>query len=917
MSRAVRNVVKVVAFVAAVYTGNWQIALTIANSEYGKHSQRKANRRARDAYNASLEDNSILAQGTDIERSRVYGRKRNTDALLFQGTHGADSRYLTWVVALAGHECDSVEGLFLDETFLSVANGGLLSDGAGGYWVTQAPWASTTRHTANAAFTTSGGAGSVALASTPVSGSVVVTRSFVVGDQPTEASQDFTLVGSTVSVSGVPTDDGEIRVTYQWDEVSYKARVWMHTGAPGQNLSSFLAGRFPSLIGPGDRFEGMAIAICEWEYSQDAFPSGPPNVSGLLRGAKVLDIRTAVTAWTQNPALIARDWAIDANGGAALASEIDDDMVIAAANACDVSTDFETASGTVTLPLYQCGISCKLSAPPDETMGEIVESMAGKWGWSGGTLALVAGVYRAPVATITQSWDSGQGDIETVAQTADADLINSCRATIADAAQGYKVVPLPAVTVEAYVEADGQELPREISMSGVNHAVHAQHISGVLMRDQRAGETLRIPCNMRAWGLKLFDTVAVDLPYFGISGQAYEVQGWEHGLGGPVTLTLKRTSADIFDPDELFALVLASVNDSLPLPWSVTSMSGLVAESGTEHLYRQADGSILTRVWVTWDAISDISVTQSGRIEVRYGSPGEAVDDWQTIEVMGDATGAYLTGVQDGAVLVISARAVNTLRVRGQWATQIEHTVVGKTERPADVSTMTVVEQPSLGRSYFWDYPSPPVDLQGFEVRYSAGLTEYAWDAMVPLFEASKLERSRSASVPGDGEWTFAIRAVDTTGNMSLTPSYVSALFDQGSFGFPITSISAEALGWPGDKVNAAVSGYVLGDIGELTWDTIPDTWDAWLTWDGPSTGEIVYTHPEVDLGASIDVRIRASHVAAGSTVTEYQSSDDDVTYTTWDSIPADPITARYVRVRWTVTGSSPALYRAGFTLYA
>ena len=54
-------------------------------------------------------------------------------------------------------------------------------------------------------------------------------------------------------------------------------------------------------------------------------------------------------------------------------------------------------------PLYQCGIVCPLDADPSLTLGEIVESMGGQWGWAGGKLTLRAGVYRAPVAAIDKA----------------------------------------------------------------------------------------------------------------------------------------------------------------------------------------------------------------------------------------------------------------------------------------------------------------------------------------------------------------------------------------------------------------------------------------------------------------------------------------------------------------------------------
>ena len=242
------------------------------------------------------------------------------------------------------------------------------------------------------------------------------------------------------------------------------------------------------------------------------------------------------------------------------------------------------------------------------------------------------------------------------------------------------------------------------------------------------------------------------------------------------------------------------------------------------------------------------------------------------------------------------------------------HEVVGKTEPPPAVSRFTVVEQPNGGRAFFWDMVAP-LDLSGFLLRYSEGTTVRPWDSMVPLLEAGKEERSRVISSPGDGEFWLAIKAVDTSGNVSSSATYLQAIFDAAGFGAFLT-VDPAALGWPGTKSSAAIDGYVLVDIGVSSWDTLPLTWDAWTAWTTGSSGSISYEHPVIDATTSASTRIRVSEVAGGTAVSEYQSSVDGVTYTAWAAVPAGPVTARYFKVRWTVSGAAPILYRASVTLY-
>lgn len=236
---------------------------------------------------------------------------------------------------------------------------------------------------------------------------------------------------------------------------------------------------------------------------------------------------------------------------------------------------------------------------------------------------------------------------------------------------------------------------------------------------------------------------------------------------------------------------------------------------------------------------------------------------------------------------------------------------------PADVAAFTVLEREGFGRVFFWDYTEFTPDLAGFEARYiAAGSPSAAWTDMAPLFEAGRAERSASVSMPGDGDWIIAIRAVDLAGNTSATERRLTASFDQGQFGAPVYAAEFGPEGWPGTLTNCGIRDYYLIDSGSLTWDTIPTSWDDWLDWDGPSLGSISYQHSTVDLGSVAARRVRAGHVASGAVAVEYQSSTDGTTFTSWAALPSTAITLRYLRVRWTVTGSLPVLYRAQIRVY-
>jgi hypothetical protein len=915
-------------------------ASIVTSIAVGAYEAKRARQRARDAYNASLKDRLVAVPTTDAARSRAYGRVRNADGIIFKGSWGPKKEHYVIVMAVAGHEIDGIESIYFADDHIADAD--LAAPDANGWQVVlKPPYLKNSVNTSVAVCNVSGGSGSVALPSPPVGpvyAAISINQGSELGYQDYQVTPSVS--GNVITISGAPID-GAWTISYQAQSDAAKARVRKFLGGPGQDLSQYLAAKFPDQIKAGvHRGEGIAGVIVEFDFDQDIYPSGVPGVSCVFRGAKVYDPRTGLTRWTENPALIARDWALYAYGGRAQSSELDDPSFIAAANYCDIMHAFAVDNGiggtiVVNDPLYRCGIVCKTDADPWQNFGAIVDSMAGRYGWAGGKLRVRAGGYTTPVMTITESFlrgaeltvtgdslvqaSGGGASISVVPAPPRTELVNVMRPTISDAGANYAPNTIKEVRATTYIALDGEEYAREVEYPGIAYPFHAQHVAGVRMREARNGLTAILPCNMQAYPLELFDTVYVDLPRFGWEGKTFEVVGWRWSLTGGITLTLKETAASIYDPDALFSSTDLTPNTSLPDPFDVPTPTGITLASGDDQLLRQADGTVLTRVLVTWLPTTSESVRDGGAILIKYGRATAPESEWTTVEVPGDATRAYVTGVQDGAFYLFKLQARSARQIRGRPSAPILHRVIGKTTPPKDVSLFTVVEMPGMGRSYYWDYPQPPADLDGFLLRYVAGSSPVPWEEMIPLFEATRLQRTVSAAVPLDGEWTFAIKAFDTSGNQSVNAKYITAVFDQSTFGFPVLTQDCGALIWPGTRSGCMISEYFLSDMGSLTWDSLPATWDEWeaLGWNGPSSSPIQYQHTTSDLGSIQTVRLRAGSVAAGTTTIEYQSSTDGSTYTSWDVIPNSSFSARYIRVRWSVAGTAPVLYRATYTVYA
>lgn len=898
-SRDFGNILAVAAAVAAfIGSGGNPVAAKVAFAlAIGSAVQQSAyqKQKMRALYNASLTDRTVMTATYAGVRSRVYGRARNVDGIVLKGTRGSKSEIYTLVIAVAGHEVADIETVYFNDQAVTI-------DGAG--QVSSAPYGYTRRESKTASVP---GVLSYDVGPFADLSSVRVWHTYANNSRGSRVSVDYTISGTVIS--WVDTEASQI--DWQQHTPYSKATVKKYTGAPGQDLSGELMSRFPGLVNASHKFAGIACLLVDLEYDENAFTGGIPQITALIKGAKdIYDPRSGLTGWTDNPALCARDWAGYEYGGGCDADEIDDASFIAAANACDVShTYVDSNSVSTTRPMFRCGYVCKLDISPEAHFGELIESMGGRWAWSGGRLRVRAGVYTTPVATIDESWLSETtGSRQIIPEVGVHELVNSYRITISDSQQSYNSTQLAPLAPSAYLAEDGYELPAEIEMGAVQFGPQALHIGGILLRDQRDGLTITWPCNMKAWALEVFDVVYLNSSRYGWANKAFEVITWAHSPMSGIRLTLKETGPSIFTPDAVFAAGDQIPNTALPKPWDLPVIAGLSASSGTDQLVVGNDGSILSRVKLTFDPINNQSVLVGGTIEVAWNNGSE----WVSRQYPGDSSAIYLTDVQDDNLYLIKARCRNKL-ASGDWCSHITHTVIGKTEKPPTVDAFTIATQPDGTRILSGGYTAAnkPIDLAGYRIRYRQGSGPFTWDAMTPFqndtgfFTALPIETNQILA----GTYTLAIVGVDTTGNESATPLMISSTLPNPRLGSALQYYAYEALGWPGSlsqgviDVDAGVS--VVRASDQATWATLPSTWAAWTRWVWTPYTSWSYTPPAADFGALVSVLPVVNVECVGSYVVEEQHSADNVTWTSWAAI-ASPFNARYARVRVTVTATGP-----------
>lgn len=889
-----------VAFEAFVTAAIYAPYVAVAASVY---TMREQQRRAKNAYNNGLSDRYVMQRTATGQRSLVMGRVRVSGPITFLHSYGDNNTTLAMCLVLAGHECDAIEEIYFNDTPVILDGSGNVVGtkniehfSISGTTATFHLGAVGVNGTASAVATydtgdvslgvsmsgdgltlsvtggTSGKVGSVVVTYQPYevvytptriqdshqqqtagssSGTFTVpsnciTASAVVVDIDSRGFQtviSFTRSGNVITYTGA-TAGHTVHLMYQAGTTYSRARITKHLGQPGQAADSSLLYSLPALWTSAHRGDGLCYLKIELDYDPSTFPSGIPNISAVVRGAKFYDPRTATTAWTDNPAIMMRGYYLHPLGAGRDSSEVNDASIIAAANVCDGSVTYTVGSHKQTRARYKASTVAAKDRRPQDVLTDIAHAMGGRWVVAGNQLTVKAGAFSSPVASINETWLHGGSGVSVQPRPNRADLTNSITGSFADEEQNWQSVAFPTVKADAYITADGAELQARVDYPAVTYSGQAQYLSACAIRYNRAGLTLRMSCNLRAFPLDVFDVVNVSLARFGWTNKTFEVIATSFTVEGLVELTLKEIDSSIWALDAAYLATDYATKTFLPSPWSLPVPVLGTPLSGTDYLLRQADGSVVSRIYVPITAITDQAVVQGGSIEVAYSRVSDPDQAWYSVTVPGDATGAFLSGVNDGAVYLIKARARNRL-AEGAWCQQQAHKVVGKTALPADVVGLTLTALPDAIRGT--RTPSTEADYDHTIYRYG---TTFAAGTDVPCTSDASGFTWQS---PSNGSYTIWAADVDTSGNIG-DPVSASITFASSVPQGPTLAASSLIFSVPTSgsatpsSITLTVSAYQV--LGSVSWSVVSGT--ATLTGSG-ATRSLAYSDMATD---SVTIRV-------------------------------------------------------------
>lgn len=598
-------------------------------------------------------------------------------------------------------------------------------------------------------------------------------------------------------------------------------------------------------------------------------------------------------------------------------------------------------------PRYTCNGIIDTGIAPQDILNTLLSTMAGYAVFSGGLWSLYAGVWRSGTVTLDES--DLRGPIEVQSLISGQQAFNQVKGTFPDPWALWQPTDLPPVVNSTYVTADNGEIDwNDVQLPFTTSAVMGQRLLKIMLERMRQELTVTLQLKLTAFPVRVPDVFMLDNTLWGWSGKNFEAQAWqlkqEDNNGVPmlgVDIVGRETDSSVFDWNSNEEThVDHAPNTNLPNPFNVAAPANLTLDSGTDVLAIRLDGTIFSRIEVSWDAITDVFITAGGSVEVQFKL--SSVSTWsKAAPVPGDQTFTFILDVTDGALYDVRARSINNLGVASDttdpWQSTIKnYAVIGKTQPPSDAPSLIVKQN---GVSVILSAgPITDLDTAAAEFRYGSGGVNWA---SATFIEAPAAQRTltgaysasfTTAAIP-TGTWTFLVKYRDTTGNYSANAA--TATLQVTAAGAATVASSPQAPDWPGLHPNVSPpssSGFLLHYLGYLVPEstkaasahTDQELFEKFVPF---PVAQCTYEATELDFGSDTTARFSASPlvVANGRGVVGTVVYEMDVDY--WLSAGSDTgvfalwvngqLSARYVRSRVAMTpGSVPGIV-TDFTPFA
>ena len=715
-------------------------------------------------------------------------------------------------------------------------------------------------------------------------------------------------------------------------------RIQAFMGTDDQVASSVLTPL--SSWGSNHRLRGVCYLAMRFKWNQDVF-GGIPIVQAKVRGKKVVTLASNLSeqtaSFSTNPAFCLLDYLRNERYGKGIAtSNLDLQSFYDASQVC--VTQVTPYSGGSDINIFDCNSVVDTSKKVLDNVRDIVKGMRGYLPYVQGKYKLV--IETTGSASVSLTEDDIIGGYALASPTKNSKF-NRVIVSYIDPARNYQVneVQYPAIDDSGYASADqhstmktadgGFLLEGRFDFKTITSTYQAEEMAEIILRRSRESLGLSINCGFKAYELHIGDIVNITLTSLGFTTKAFRVLSMTFNEDYTINLNLVEYQASHYTWASK-AQVSSTPSTNLPSPFTIQAPASVTL---TDTLVEYNDGTVIVALNITLGASTDKFIDYY-QVEYKLSTDSNFI-----IYSQGSGLNHRVLNVIDQSTYDVRVKAVNHFGVSSSYVTA-QRKIVGAILPPSDVEDFSC-NITGQDAHLSWTAISD-LDLAYYQIRFSS-LTDGTADWLNSVNLVTKVSRpATSVTVPAR-VGTYLIKAVDKLGNFSSNATAIISNVTSADNFNALTTVN-EHPSFAGTKTNVSVSDDAIILNSSELFDAASGLFDANATRffdSGVANADFLasgnYQFADViDIGAKHTVRVTASLTQSARNLDdlfdsrsgnfdsgksnfdgdtpancdahlEIATSDDNSTYTSFQSFEIGNYTARYFKFRIVLTSTDLA----------
>ncbi len=503
------------------------------------------------------------------------------------------------------------------------------------------------------------------------------------------------------------------------DYASDHYRINKHLGAADQVADADLIAECSGLDA-NFRLQGVAYIYVRFKYNRDIWVKGlPRNVKAVVKGKKIYDPRDTNQSasdpttweWSDNWALVMRDFITGSHGMAAIDEEINEANIIAAANISDEQVIKH--DGTYQ-PRYTVNGTVDSADKLADNRDALAAAAGGYAPWVEGKIKLMPAVYTPPVSRALSD-DDLRDSITIRPRTPHQELFNAVKGVYMGPSSDYQVTEFPPVTNSFYQGQDGDEqIFADIDLPYCDDPDRAQRLAKLKLDRARQAITVDFPGKWTCFGYTVGDCVNLTL----LAGHAspiwddkeFKIIKWSLAAdGNGIDLVLREEASASYDWNQGDAVHYDTAPD-VGLP-SIHTRPPMVANLAvTEEVYNYRLRSC-TRLHINFDPPE--GYPYFSHVEIQHSTDGD------NYRALANQTSSFtIDPVSEGETHHFRIKSVSHAGVKTEdsQAYYLVYTVQGRVDMPTSLNDLAAITNSNTVNLYSAAVEDADIDLYEFRL---------------------------------------------------------------------------------------------------------------------------------------------------------------------------------------------------------